>query len=120
MATPVDRKKPQFQRQHMVRDGRYTHNRRGLELCKGFQENSCTHTVFGNKCARNTSLQWCTSARDAYPLIMVPLIAIPRRIPTQQIFPLSLPAFGRAEREVVRLSQAEFLETPRMSRKVEA
>eukprot|EP00971_Amphidinium_carterae_P221223 4391983-Amphidinium_carterae.1 len=44
MATPVDRKKPQFRRQHMVRDGRYSHNRRGLELCKGFQLRELLYT----------------------------------------------------------------------------
>eukprot|EP00971_Amphidinium_carterae_P338268 6475521-Amphidinium_carterae.1 len=45
----------QYQRQHLVKDGLFTHNRRGLEICRAFQEGSCGATVFGNKCPKDTS-----------------------------------------------------------------
>eukprot|EP00971_Amphidinium_carterae_P330897 6464168-Amphidinium_carterae.2 len=57
-ALPKQIKKPreQYERQHVVgKDGHYTSNRRGVELCRGWQDGGCTYTVNGNKCGRNTS-----------------------------------------------------------------
>eukprot|EP00971_Amphidinium_carterae_P221094 4389548-Amphidinium_carterae.1 len=48
-------RKPQMQRTRHVKDGRFIANRRGEEICRGWQDGSCGITVRGNKCSKDNS-----------------------------------------------------------------
>ena len=37
-------------------DGKYTHNRQDVELCRGYQTGKCTHTVGSDGCGRDPKL----------------------------------------------------------------
>eukprot|EP00971_Amphidinium_carterae_P100569 1989345-Amphidinium_carterae.1 len=42
MGPSKKRVKEPFERQHSVKDGAFVADRKGLELCRGWQDNSCT------------------------------------------------------------------------------
>eukprot|EP00971_Amphidinium_carterae_P187178 3715144-Amphidinium_carterae.1 len=48
-------KRPQHERQHQVRDGRFVVNRKGIEICRAFQDGSCGGSTPNNRCPRDSS-----------------------------------------------------------------
>ena len=60
-------------RHHEIVDGKYQLNRTGFRLCPGFQDETCTHTVRGNWCGRDSTLtHQCSRCLGNHPLTKCP------------------------------------------------
>ena len=76
---PKPRKQNRTGRLHDLHEGAYRCNRTGYQLCPGFQDDSCPHTVSGNWCGQDsTKAHQCTRCLGSHPRCKCPYTDPPK------------------------------------------